>query len=110
MDNITMSLVKVNGKSREDLLNALRELAEIDADFNGENGIDYLWDNVDTSKYNSNLEYLLDKLKEKETDKEIIEEFVSSWIDEDGYYKDHVLDVIYDDNKKAECVALAVMY
>ena len=109
MNNINMKLVKVNGKTREDLLVALVSLGEIDADFNGDNGIEYLWDNVDSTKYESNMEYLLDTLKDKETDKELIEEYVSSWISRDSYYKEHILEVVYDENGKAECIALATM-
>ena len=109
MNNINMKLVKVNGKTREDLLTALASLGDMDADFNGENGIEYLWDSVDGTKYESNMEYLLDTLKDKETDKELIEEYVSNWIGGDNYYKEHILDVIYDDNGKAECIALSTM-
>ena len=109
MNSINMKLVKVNGKTREDLLRALASLGDIDADFNGENGIEYLWDDVDSTKYESNMEYLLDTLKDKETDKELIEEYVDSWIGGDNYYKGHILDVVYDDNGKAECIALATM-
>ena len=109
MNNINMKLVKVNGKTREDLLVALANISEIDADFNGDNGIEYLWDNVDSTKYESNMKYLLDTLKDKETDKELIEEYVSSWIDRDSYYKEHILEVVYDESGKAECIALATM-
>ena len=109
MNNINMKLVKVNGKTRADLLVALASIGEIDADFNGDNGIEYLWGNVDSTKYESNMEYLLDTLKDKETDKELIEEYVSSWIGADSYYKEHILEVIYDENGKAECIALATM-
>lgn len=109
MNSINMKLVKVNGKTREDLLVALASLGEMDADFCGDNGIEYLWDGVDSTKYESNMEYLLDVLKDKETDKELIEEYVSSWIGGDNYYKEHILDVVYDDNGNAECIALATM-
>ena len=102
MNSINMKLVKVNGKTRGDLLVALSELGEIDADFCGDNGIEYLWKRVDENKYESNMEYLLDILKDKETDKELIEEYVSKWISNDNYYKDHILDVVYDENGKAE--------
>ena len=50
MNSINMKLVKVNGKTREDLLVALANLGEMDCDFNGENGIEYLWDDVDNTK------------------------------------------------------------
>lgn len=139
MNYMNMKLVKVNGKTREDLLKALATLGELDADFCGDNGIEYLWTSVweangfesqedyeekeemlDSDdddyeeivlKYESNVEWVLDELKAKETDtdKEIIEEFVSYWIDGDSYYKDHILDVVYDENGKAECIALATM-
>ena len=65
INNINMKLVTVNGKTREDLLVALASIGEIDADFNGDNGIEYLWDNVDSTKYKNNMEYLLDTLKDK---------------------------------------------
>ena len=98
MNNINMKLVKVNGKTREDLLVALVSLGEIDADFNGDNGIEYLWDNVDSTKYESNMKYLLDTLKDKETDKELIEEYVSSWIGRDSYYKEHILELLLNES------------
>ena len=137
MNSINMKLVKVNGKTREDLLAALSELGEMDCDFNGENGIEYLWDIVwkangfkniedyeekneyDSDedddyeeielKYESNMEYLLDSLKEEALDKDVIEQFVSNWIGGDNYYKEYILDIVYDDNGKAECIALATM-
>lgn len=107
MYNLDMNLVKVNGKTRGDLLTALSTLCEMDADFTGDNGIDYLWDGVDKNKYDSNMAYLLDKVKDKASDKEVIEEFIDRWIGEDAYYKAHSLNVIYDENEKAECIALA---
>lgn len=109
MNSINMKLVKVNGKTREDLLAALSELGEMDCDFNGENGVEYLWENVDENRYESNMEYLLDSLKEEALDKDVIEQFVSNWVGSDSYYKEYILDVIYDDNGKAECIALATM-
>ena len=105
-----MKLVKVEGTTRQDLLDALASLGEMDADFCGENGIDYLWENVDKNKYKSNMEYLLDVLKDTKTDKEFIEAYISNWIGCDSYYKGHILDVVYDENGKAECIALATMY
>lgn len=109
MNSINMKLVKVEGKTRQDLLNALASLGEMDLDFCGENGSDYLWENIDQEKYESNMEYLLDILKDVESDKELIEQFISKWIDGDNYYQDHILDVVYDKNSKAECIALATM-
>lgn len=108
MNSINMRLVKVNGKTRKDLFVALVELGEMDCDFNGENGTEYLWYNVNENKYESNMEYLLDTL-EAENDKDFIEQFVSKWIGCDSYYKDYILNVIFDKDGKAECIALATM-
>ena len=47
MNYMNMRLVKVNGKTREDLLVALASLGEMDCDFNGENGLEYLWETVE---------------------------------------------------------------
>lgn len=107
MDNLNMKLVKVHGKTRSDLVNALTELAQIDADFIGENGPDYLWDEVDASKYDSNMAYLFDALKDIKNDQEFIAEFIARWINADNYYHSSVLDVIYDEQGNAECIALA---
>ena len=136
MNSINMKLVKVNGKTRKDLFVALSELGELDCDFNGENGLEYLWEVVWNAngfksfddyeekeydldeeddyeeiklKYESNMEYLLDLLKEEIADKDVIEQYISNWVGNDGYYKDYILDVVYDKNGKAECIALATM-
>ena len=55
------------------------------------------------------MEYLLDLLKEEIADKDVIEQYISNWVGNDGYYKDYILDVVYDKNGKAECIALATM-
>ena len=102
-----LKTVKVKENTREALLAALAELGEMDADFSGENGIEYLW--KEASDFDSNCEYCIDKVKNLKTDEEIIEKFVSLWIDADGYYKEHELNVIYDKKGKAEYIALAVV-
>lgn len=132
MSVINMKLVKVSGNTRKDLLTALASLGEMDCDFSGENGIEYMWTKVWNAngfksmkdfeekykdkdiekvqlKYESNMEYLLDTLKDEKTDKELIEKYITKWIKGDDYYYDYVLDVIYDKKGKAECIALATM-
>lgn len=109
MSELNMKLVKIPGKTREDLLAALSELGTMDSDFCGENGPDYMWPDVDRDKYNSNLEYVLDQVKDIETDEELIKTFVSMFLDTDTYYFDYSLEVLYDENGIAECIALATM-
>ena len=132
MNYLNMKLVKVNGNTRKDLLDALSSLGEMDADFCGDNGIEYLWDEVwkangfknyedfedkvdnedfdeDDLEYETNMEYLLDTLKDIESDKKLIEIYVSYWLDNDSYYSNYNLEVIYNSKEKAECIALATM-
>jgi hypothetical protein len=109
MSVLNLRLVKVEGIRRQDLLDALARLSEMDADFCGENGSEYLWDCVDETKYSSNMDYLLNTLKNLRSDKELIERFVSLWLDKDTYYLEHILEVTYDKTGKAECIALATM-
>jgi len=105
-----LKLVKVNGKTRNDLLAALATLGEMDADFCGDNGEEYLWDEAEEEEFESNMEYLLNNIKGIQSDKELIENFIERWIAFDSYYKDHALEVIYDKNGKAEYIALALVY
>jgi hypothetical protein len=107
MNFLNLNTVKVEGKTREDLLIALASLAGCDADFCGENGEEYLWD--EAMDYESNLEYCLDLFKDIETDKELISKFIDRWISSDYYYQDYHLDVFYDADGKAEFIALATM-
>ena len=106
-NNLIMNVVEVKGLERKDLCNALLELAKIDDDFNGRNGIEHLWGSVNPEKYNSNAEYLIDVLKDKKTDKEIIEEFIRLWINYDNYYLKHKLNIMYENNK-AKIISLPV--
>ena len=55
---MTLTLKRFEIDSPEDIVGALIELAEIDADFNGENGEEYLWDRAKDAGYKTNAEYL----------------------------------------------------
>ena len=130
---LNLNTVKVKEKTRESLLAALTELGQMDADFSGDNGLCYLWAEVWEAngfknsseferkckelsseeemilKYDSNLEWLLDELKDIKSDKTLIETFVSRWINNDRYYHDYQLEVIYDETGTAEYIVLATM-
>lgn len=102
---VELKLVKVNGDTRNDLLNALSELASMDADFSGENGSEYLW--KEAVGFKSNADYLLNAVKDMPTDEDVINAFISGWINSDSFYNSFKTDVTYN-NGKAECIALAV--
>ena len=116
-------LEKVKAGNREDLLSALANFSDFDLDFNGENGLDYLWDevwevngfeNIDEYenqvnaelKYESNLEWLLDKVKDIEDDGECIETFFETWMEHDRNYYDET-EVNYIRNKKGKVIAVS---
>lgn len=136
--NLHSNLVEVKKGNREDLLSALASMGDCDCDFNGENGVEYLWDEVwkangfenmkdyeeqneyDSDededyeeiklKYESNLEYLLDKVKDIKSDIECINEFFNIWMEKDkNYYHDYNVDYLTDENEKIYAIAFSVM-
>ena len=116
------SLEKVKVGDRENLLQTLSSMGDFDCDFNGENGLDYLWDEVwdDNGyedredfelqqektkeeielRYENNLEWLLDKIKDIEDDRDCIETFFDIWMEHDRYYEDY--EVRYLCNNKGQ--------
>ena len=119
-------LEKVKAGNREDLLSALANLSDFDCDFNGQNGLDYLWDEVWKAngfediddyknqvnaelKYESNLDWLLDEVKDIEDDGECIESFFETWIDNDrNYYDEPQVNYIRDSKKRVIAISFAV--
>ena len=77
----------------------LMDLANCDCDFNGENGLEYLWEEAEG--FESNAEYCLAVVTNIEgvTPKEMIEKFISLWMDNDGYYAEYDLGIIEEDDK-----------
>lgn len=119
-------LEKIKAGNREDLLSALANLSDFDCDFNGENGLDYLWDEVWEAngfkdideyenqvntelKYESNLEWLLDEVKNIKDDGECIETFFETWMNNDrNYYDEHEVNYICNTKGKVIAVSFAV--
>ena len=130
-------LEKVVAGNRKSLLAALKSLSSFDCDFNGENGLDYLWNEVweangfesledyeekqeyDSDededyeeiklKYESNVEWLLNEVKDIEDDGECIETFFETWMDNDrNYYDEHEVNYIRNTKGKVIAVSFAV--
>ena len=85
--NLHLDMKKVEAGNRGSLLCALAGISEFDLDFNGENGDDYTWDIALENEFESNMEYLLDQVKDIEDDKECIETFVKEWCGKYSYRK-----------------------
>lgn len=97
--NLYTSLVEVKKNNRVDLLSALASIGDSDCDFNGENGIEYAWEETVKNGFESNLEYLLDKVKDIKSDIECVNEFINTWMKNDSnYYHDYNVDYLTDEN------------
>lgn len=103
------NLVKVEKANRESLLEALTTMSDFDCDFNGENGIEYAWEETLENGFESNLEYLLNEVKDIQDDSEAVQVFVETWMkmDED-YYNEYSHDTITDDNGNVLAISIAV--
>lgn len=94
--NLYTNLVAVEKGNRQSLLNALEIISDFDCDFNGDNGIDYLWD--DAEGFESNLDYLLNEVKDIEEDEEVVKSFIEEWMDRDSnYYTEYSYNTITED-------------
>lgn len=95
-----LKVVIINDKNIEKELFNL--FSSMDADFNGENGEDYLWDNAKDNGFNSNLDYSLFKAREEFGDdlEKVIKYVISSaqctW---DGYYSSWSESITKKDNE-----------
>ena len=103
------SLVEVEKGNRESLLKALASLSDFDLDFSGANGIDYAWKETLDAGFESNLEYVLNTVKDIKDDAECLEKFVSMWLDGDNYYHEYEFKYLADKNGKVYVVSLSAM-
>lgn len=127
--SLFVKLESVKAGNRNSLLSALTSLSDFDCDFNGENGIGYLWDEVwkvngfDSQedfeskneevelKYESNLDWLLDEVKEIEDDADCVETFFRNWMEHDkNYYDEYETNYIRNKNGKVVAVSFATTH
>lgn len=88
---------EVMPNSKEDVSTCLMNLADCDCDFNGENGLEYLWDEAEG--FESNAEYCLSIAIKEATPREMAEKFISMWMGRDYYYEDYDLGILVQDGK-----------
>lgn len=113
---------------RESLSKSLLNLSKIDADFSGENGVDYLWETVWKAngyanqtfwedagepelKYKSNAEYVVDILNKEdiEDDKQFVEHFLTEWLCNESYYPEWSYIVLRDLNDNVTAISIAAL-
>lgn len=113
--SLILKTVYVVPNSRKSLLSALATISECDADFNGENGIEYMWDmvwkangfenyetfidaNKKDLKYESNLDWLLEEVSSIKDDNECVKCFFDTWMQQySGYYREWNKECVYND-------------
>lgn len=88
VNGVKIKVVQVVAGYRKDLLVALKRIGDDDQDFTGENGEQYLWKEALEGGFKSNREYLIDKVKDIESDSECVKTFFETWKENDNFYKD----------------------
>ena len=86
----------VVANTKEAMAECLMFMSDFDCDFNGENGLEYLWEEADGFK--SNSEYCLSIAEQEPTPIEMAEKFISMWMGRDYYYEDYDLGILVRDN------------
>lgn len=76
---------------------SLSNLILMDDDFNGSNGIEYLWE--EAKGFESNADYCLSIAEKEKTPRDMIEKFISLWMSRDYYYKDYDLGILVENGK-----------
>ena len=101
------SLERVKAGNRADLLNTLRNMADFDMDFNGDNGEDYTWEEALEKGFESNLEYVIDEVKDIENDEECVKTFFEEWMENDGYYAEYEVNCLTDTKGRVTAISFA---
>jgi hypothetical protein len=88
---------EVTQNTKEDVSVCLMDLALCDNDFNGENGLEYLWEEAEG--FESNAEYCLSIAEKEPTPREMVEKFISMWMGRDYYYENYDIGVLVRDDR-----------
>lgn len=108
--NMELALVKVETQTRQALLDALCEIGYKDSDFSGVNGKEYLWTEAAKKGYESNLTYVLDAIKDIESDIDLIRTFFQQWMGSDSYYIQYEWGYHMDDDGFVSAIAVSWVY
>ena len=108
--SLYLKVENVKPNNRESLLNALRNMSDFDCDFNGENGEDYTWEDAIENGFDSNLEYLINEVKDIEDDETLINTFFDTWMDNDrNYYDEYEVQCISNSNGNVVTICFATV-
>lgn len=113
---LSLFTASIEGNTKQEkidsVVDAMCSFADIDCDFNGENGVGYLWENIKAENYTSNLEYTADVCRKADSPKEALFKFADMWFGRDAYYTDYKVTYTAKDDFKDEIdiTAIAVAY
>jgi hypothetical protein len=107
--NLHFGMKKVEAGNRQSLLDTLAGMSEFDCDFSGDNGNEYAWDVTLEKGFESNLEYLLNEVKDIEDDGECIDTFFEEWMGKDSYYAKYEVNYLTDEKGRVVVIGFATM-
>lgn len=104
-----LKTILIDKPGRDAILIALSQLADLDSDFNGDNGEDCLWEVSKSNGYECNSDYLLDEVTKNDDDELLVKEFIDRWIDKDSYYTNYCLDIVKDEDEMIKAISLVLV-
>ena len=99
--------------TENDLFGALKSLSDLDNDFNGNNGDEYLSDAAKENGCSSNQEYLLNCLRKEyengdfEEEYEVVDAFCESWCGADSFFEEYNVVSHLTPENKVDYIVLA---
>ena len=106
--SLSLNLEQVKAGDRSNLLDVLRSFGERDHDFNGEN--EYYWEETIANGFDSNLEYLIDTVKNIADDEHCVSIFFDAWMSRDkNYYVESAVNLLKDSENRVTAISFAYM-
>lgn len=103
--NLIHEAFPVDG-TRRCVLGDLRDFANIDNDFNGVNGKDFLWDKARDAGFETNVDYVISEVGKIDDLEEAVKMFFDLWMQNDYYYESYSVGVI---KKAGTIIALSIV-
>ena len=107
MSELRQEIITIdNINDREEVLNILSDVYT-DEDFCGNNGEDFTWEEALEEGFESTQDYVIDKLRKSDLNGiDLVQKFLSEWLDNDGYYTNWEVDYAEDGDKYVVACAI----
>ena len=108
---LKLELFKVKTNDRKDVRNSLISLCYGDADMNGDNGEEYLWDEAREHGYSNNSSYLADYVMANNSKvASMFTDFMFIWMERDKSYYDLGYEIDFIEEEDNLTVAITYGY